>query len=289
LILPQFELEEPNSVSEACGILRSKQNSKVIAGGTDLLVNLKKKATKADFLVSMGRIGELTNMSFPDSHTLSLGPMMTVADVADTPIIETNFPALHLASARLASPQVRNRATVGGNVCAARTAGDTVGPLIAYGAIAQITSFTSERTECFEALFLGPGRTSLKPDEILTAIMLKRPPNGTHGNYMKFTTRNAMDVALASVTTVLTIECDVCCSAKLVLGVVTPTFVRCRGSEEFLVGKRITEDVAEAAGMLATDECTPVSDARASAAYRTRLVQILVKRSLLEAASSPGN
>ena len=244
---------------------------------------------KADRLVSLARITELKDSSFPDGVILSLGPMMTIDEIAGSPLIRMNFPALHIAAGKLGSPQVRNRATIGGNVCTARPAGDTIGPLFAYGATAQITSSATERTEPFEALFRGPGQTSIKAGEILTAITIKRPPNGTHGSYVKYTIRNAMEIALVSATAVLSMERDVCRSASVVVGAVAPTFVRCPATEEFLVGKRITEDVAERAGRLVVEACSPISDVRASAGYRSRLVQILVKRSLLEAVSSAPN
>ena len=289
MILPRFELKEPNSVSEACDILRQNGNARIIAGGTDLLVNLKRKVIKADRLVSLANIVELKETSFPDGASMALGPMVTIADITSSPMIKTNFRALYLAAGKLGSPQVRNRATIGGNVCTARPAGDTIGPLIAYGATAQITGATSERTQTLETLFRGPGQTSIKPDEILTAITLKRPANGTHGSYVKYTIRNAMEIALVSVTTVVSLERSVCRSATVVLGAVAPTFVRCPATENFLVGKKITEEVAESAGKLVVEACSPITDVRASADYRRRLVQILVKRSLLEAISAPSN
>ncbi len=289
MILPRFELMEPGSVSEACDILRRNEKSKVIAGGTDLLVNMKRKVIAPDVLVSLAGIPEFKTMRSPDAASVALGPMMTIAEVAESPLIKANFPVLCQAAGKLGSAQVRNRATIGGNVCTARPAGDTIGPLIAYGAAAHITGARGERTEPFGALFRGPGQTTIRPDELLTAVTLPRPAPNTGGSYVKYTIRNAMEIALVSVTSLLTFERGVCRSAKVVLGAVAPTFVRCPASEGFLVGKKVTEKVAEEAGRLVIDACSPITDIRASADYRGKLVQVLVKRCLLEAAASVAN
>ncbi len=285
MILPRFELMEPVSVSEACDILGQNEKAKVIAGGTDLLVNLKRRVISADVLVSLAGIPELTQI-LTGPAALTLGPMVTIADVANSPLIKASFPVLCQAAGRLGSWQIRNRATIGGNVCTARPAGDTIGPLIAYGATAEVTGAHGKRTEPFGKLFQGPGKTTIHPGELLTGIALATPAAHTGGSYVKYTLRNAMEIALVSVTSLLTIEHGVCRSARVVLGAVAPTFVRCPATEAFLVGKQITEDVAEEAGRLVIDACRPITDLRASADYRNTLVQVLVKRSLLEAAAS---
>jgi CO/xanthine dehydrogenase FAD-binding subunit len=289
MILPQFELVEPNSVNEACDILRGNQKARIIAGGTDLLVNMKKKVIKGDLLVSLDKIPDLKTISFPDGVTLSLGSMLTIADIAESTLVKANFPVLGKAAGKLGSPQIRNRATIGGNVCTARPAGDTIGPLIAYGAMAQITGLNGVRTQPLDTLFRGPGQTSIGSGEILTAITLKKPGNYIGGSYVKYANRKAMEIALVSVTTLVYLEGEICRSARVVLGAVAPTFVRCHATEEFLIGKKITDDMAEQAGKLVISACNPITDMRASADYRRNLVQILVKRSLLEAVSSVVN
>ena len=289
MILLQFELIEPDSVIKACDFLQHNDKARIIAGGTDLLVNLKKKTIISDLLVSLDKISGLNNISFPDRSILSLGPLLTIADIAESPLIKAHFPVLSQAAGKLGSPQVRNRATIGGNICTARPAGDTIGPLIAYGATAQITGAIGVRTQPFATLFQGPGQTSIGRGEILTAIMIKRPVGNIRGNYIKYTIRKAMEIALISITTLVSLENSVCSSAKIILGAVAPTFIRCPAAEDFLVGKKITDDIADRAGKLAINACSPISDVRASADYRRKLVKILVKRSLLEAISSVTN
>jgi aerobic carbon-monoxide dehydrogenase medium subunit len=265
-------------------MLRQDEKARVIAGGTDLLVNMKRGVASAGLIISLKRIPELRTIQMPGRTNLAIGPMMTIAEVASSSLVRDDFPVLANAAGKLGSMQVRNLATVGGNICTARPAGDTIGPLVAYGASARIANGNSERTESFERLFKGPGQTTVKHDEILTSVMLKKPAPDTRGSYIKYTIRNAMEIALVSVTTLLTMEGEICRQARVVLGAVAPTFVRCEVTEGFLIGKRVTPEVAKAAGKLVIDACSPITDLRATADYRRELVQTLVERSLLESA-----
>ena len=285
MILPQFELAEPTTVNSACDILRQNVKSRIIAGGTDLLVNMKKKTTSTNLVVSLSKIKALQKVSFSPRTGLSLGSMVRIAEIEASPVIKENYPILSKAAGRIGSPQVRNRATIGGNICSARPAGDTIGPLIACGATVQITGPDGVRDEPVESIFKGPGQTTIGTNEILTGIKLKKPVSHTGSSYIKYTIRNAMEIALVSVTTLVAIEDGVCKSARIVLGAVGPTFIKCPAAEEYLVGQKISPGIAEKAGQLAVDACHPITDVRASADYRRDLVMVLVQRSLQEAAS----
>jgi CO/xanthine dehydrogenase FAD-binding subunit len=289
MILPRFELLEPTSVKEVCDILQRNNDTRVIAGGTDLLVNMKKKVIMAGTLVSLDKISELKDVSYSGKTGLTMGSMVRIADVAESPIIKTNYTTLATAAGKLGSLQIRNRATIGGNICSARPAADTIGPLIAYGAVARIASPDGAREEAIETIFKGPGQTTIQKGEFLTAITIKSPEENTVSSYIKFGVRRAMDIAVVSVTSLITLKNDTCSLARLVLGAVAPTFIRCLKAEEFLLGKDLSEDVAEQASQLATEASRPISDFRASADYRRHLVQVLVKRSLLETASNQVN
>ncbi|MBN2240527.1 MAG: xanthine dehydrogenase family protein subunit M [Dehalococcoidales bacterium] len=282
MILPRFDLLEPESVQEICQALQANGNSKVIAGGTDLLVNLKKKVFSADTLVSLGKIGELKEMSYSDEAGLTLGSAVRIIDVVDSPVVQQNYPGLSSAAGKLGSWQIRNRATIGGNVCSARPAADTIGPLIAYGAVANIAGPNGMRTEDLETMYKGPGQTTLAANEILQSISIKKPAAGTAVAYEKYGIRQAMEIALVSITTSVTIENKTVTDARIVMGAVAPTYIRCMKTEGFLKGKEITEAVAEEAGGIASQTCTPITDIRASADYRRQLVRVLVKRNLLK-------
>lgn len=285
MILPRFELAEPKTVQDVCNTLKQKDRVKVIAGGTDLLVNLKKKAFTADTVVSLSQIPELSGISFTANTGLTIGAMVRIAEIAVDPVIAANYPGLAAAAGKLGSPQIRNRATVGGNVCSARPAADMVGPLVAYRAIAQIATPSGTREEPVERIFRGPGQTTLGKDEFLTGIKVPAPAKNTGISYIKYGIRHAMEIALVSVTSLLVIENGKCTSSRVVLGAVAPTFIRCSATEEFLIGKTISEAVAEQAGYSAADICTPITDIRGTADYRRQMVRVLTKRTLLEAAS----
>jgi CO/xanthine dehydrogenase FAD-binding subunit len=251
---------------------------------------LKKKTTTAELVVCLDKIPKLKTHSF-SAKKLTLGPMVTVAEVAESPAIKDSFPVLSTAAGKLGSQQVRNRATIGGNICTASPAGDTIGPLIAYDATVRVTGAKGVREVTLQSVFLGPGKTTIGRDEILTAILLKTPARNTGGSYAKYGTRNAMEIAIVSVTCLVTLQSGVCRSARIVLGAVAPTFIRCPEAEEFLTGKEITEDVARQAARLAAAASRPSTRvrARAGADYRRELVNVLVRRGLLDAAGNAAN
>ena len=138
-------------------------------------------------------------------------------------------------------------------------------------------------------MFKGPGQTTIGKGEFLAGITIKSPAANTRYSYIKYGIRRAMEIALVSVTSLITLENNTCRSARIILGAVAPTFIRCPITEEFLTGKNLTEEVAGQAGQLAVDACSPITDIRASADYRRHLVQVMVKRSLLEAVSRQSN
>jgi len=283
MILPRFDLEEPTTVKEVCNILQRHDKAKVIAGGTDLLVNMKKKVIVTDLLVSLSKIPELNQLSFSNDSGVAMGSMVRIAELAISPVIKTHYPALAIAAGKLGSPQIRNRATVGGNVCSARPAADMVGPLVAYGATAVITTPNGVIEEPIEKIFKGPGQTNLGKGEFLTTIKLKTPLKNTGISYIKYGIRHAMEIALVSVTSLVVIDNNTCRSARVVMGAVAPTFIRAPKAEASLTGKTVSEQLVEQAGELAAQECTPITDIRASADYRRQLVRVLTMRSLNEA------
>jgi CO/xanthine dehydrogenase FAD-binding subunit len=283
MILPRFELVEPTKIEEVCDILQKQEKVKVIAGGTDLLVNMKRKVIAADMLVSLSKIPELSGLFFSDKTGLEIGSMVRIADINVSPVIKAQYPGLATAAGKLGSPQIRNRATIGGNVSSARPAADMVGPLIAYGAIARIATPGGVREEPLEKIFKGPGQTTLAKGEFLMGMRIHTPEKNTGISYIKYGIRHAMEIALVSVTSLVVLEKGTCRLARVVLGAVAPTFIRCPKTEGFLTGKEISEQVVEEAGDLASQSCSPITDIRASADYRRQLVRVLTKRTINEA------
>ena len=286
MILPRFEIAEPATVKEACAILEKNPNARVIAGGTDLLVILKTKVFTTDLVVSLLKIAELKTISFSEKAGLSIGPLATITEIETSPVILKNYPLLAKAAGKIGSAQIRNRATIGGNICSARPAGDTIGPLIALGASVKIAGSRKNRSELISGIFKGPGETTIGRNEILTGITIKTPVAKTGSEFIKYGIRNAMEIAMVSVTTLINLKGDACASAKIVAGAVGPTFIECEAAEKYLAGKKISDDTAAEAGRLAMESCRPRSSTRASAEYRRQLVQVFVKRGLLESAAS---
>jgi carbon-monoxide dehydrogenase medium subunit len=286
VILPRFQFLEPETFEEVHQLVeKNKGDAVLMAGGTDLLVNLKRKVIKAKVVISLEKIKSLKQVHYSESAGLTLGSMVTVSELVETPIIKQKFPLLAIAANKIGSPQIRNRATIGGNICTARPAGDTIGPLTAYGAEVQLVLGKETRWEPISKFITGPGKTTRKEGEVLAAIRIKPFPANTGVSYIKYGVRKAMEIAMVSVTTAITFNGDKCEKATIVLGAVAPTFIRSNEAEEFLVSQKVTLSAAEKAAELAAGGCRPITDVRASAEYRRDLVRVLTKRGIMEAAA----
>lgn len=287
MILPRCEFLEPETIAEASAILRmSGGMASIIAGGTDLLVNMKKNQMQPASLISLSSLKELHYMHFDEKNGLDIGSMVTIAELAKSSIIKERFPTLAIAAGKLGSLQIRNKATIGGNICSTRLAADLIGPLMAYKAGVKFSNGKQERSEMLENIFLGPEELLIFEDEILTNIHLNTPDAHTGDSYIKFCLKQAIEIPIVSVTSVLTVKESVCLSARIALGTVAPTFVRCPIAEDLLTGQVITKELAKQTGQLTAGFCSPISDNRASADYRRHLVQVLIERSIMEAASN---
>ena len=286
MILPRFQFLEPETFEEVHQLVeKNKGDAVLMAGGTDLLVNLKRKVIKAKVVISLEKIKSLKQVHYSESAGLTLGSMVTVSELAETPIIKQKFPLLAIAANKIGSPQIRNRATIGGNICTARPAGDTIGPLTAYGAEVQLVLGKETRWEPISKFITGPGKTTRKEGEVLAAIRIKPFPANTGVSYIKYGVRKAMEIAMVSVTTAITFNGDKCEKATIVLGAVAPTFIQSNEAEEALVSHKVTLSAAEKAAELAAGGCRPITDVRASAEYRRDLVRVLTKRGIMEAAA----
>jgi carbon-monoxide dehydrogenase medium subunit len=286
VILPRFQFLEPETFEEVHHLVeKNKGDAVLMAGGTDLLVNLKRKVIKAKVVISLEKIKSLKQVHYSESAGLTLGSMVTVSELVETPIIKQKFPLLAIAANKIGSPQIRNRATIGGNICTARPAGDTIGPLTAYGSEVQLVLGKETRWEPISKFITGPGKTTRKEGEVLAAIRIKPFPANTGVSYIKYGVRKAMEIAMVSVTTAITFNGDKCEKATIVLGAVAPTFIRSNEAEEFLVSQKVTLSAAEKAAELAAGGCRPITDVRASAEYRRDLVRVLTKRGIMEAAA----
>lgn len=285
LLLPKFDYEEPKSLQEALRVLSElKRKAKIIAGGTDLLVSMKKRTVVPGCLVSLRRIDALRLIERKRVST-EIGSHVTVSELASSEVITGALPVLARAASSLGSPLVRNRATAGGNIVTARPAADLPPALMVLGAKVVLKSKGKKRTVSLDGFFTGPGSTVMDHDEILTKIVIPAPPAFTGGDYIKLGHRAALEIAIVAVASRITLDGPngVIKDARIVLSSVAPKAVHAVSAERMLVGERPSERLFAEAAMRAVDDSSPIDDIRGGAGYRRDMVEALTRRTLLKA------
>ena len=279
-----FAYFEPQNLDEAVALLgRYNGQASLLAGGTDLLVEIKEHIRRPNYLINIKKIPGMNQLSYDDRAGLRIGSLTTVRAVETFPAIIEKYAGLAQASAELGSIQIRNRATIAGNICRASPSADTLPPLIADEAILKIYGPQGEREIAMEAFFTGPGQTVLAQDEVLVEIAVPAPPAHTGKVYIKHGRRKAMELATVGVAVNLRMAGDICQEVRIVLGAVAPTPIRAHKAEGILRGNVADEATIETAAQAAMAESRPISDVRSSAAYRRQMVKALTKRVLQKA------
>ncbi len=285
MLLPRFEFHEPATVEEACRILGELgHKAKTLAGGTDLLVNMKKKVLAPDHVVSLDRITSLAEMG-SDNGTFRIGACAKAVEIAESEALGSDFPALQAGAAKLGSPLIRNLATVGGNLVSARPAADFPPPLMAYGAKVVLKSSTGERTMALSEFIKGPGQTVIAPEEVLDSILIEKPESYSGSAYIKLGIREALEISLVNVAVCMTTEGPdgPIKAARVVMGSVGPTPLFSPAAERTLLGEKPSEALFLAAGEAAAMDSRPIDDFRASADYKRAMVKELTRRALAQA------
>jgi CO/xanthine dehydrogenase FAD-binding subunit len=275
-----FEYFAPATLPEAQQFLAAHNGeARAIAGGTDLLLKMKAGALRAapKAIVNIKRLPELRGISDRQS-AVTIGALTTLEELRRSPLIREQLPALAEAANTMASVQIRNLATVGGNLCNAAPSADLAPILIALRAVAVISGPSGERRLPLDEFFVGPGQTVLRPGELLLALEV--PPPAGRSLYLKQSPRQHMDIAVVGVGLTLQLEADRCESARVVLGAVAPIPWRARRAEAELAGGRLTPERVRRAAWLAAEEAQPIDDVRGSAWYRRRMVEVLTWRGL---------
>ncbi|MEE8408393.1 MAG: xanthine dehydrogenase family protein subunit M [Myxococcota bacterium] len=274
----RYDYHRPASLEEAWKLKAEIPASKWIAGGTDLMVQLRQRRVEApSALISLRSVSELSAIETDDP--IRIGAMVPVSDLGNNRVIRELFPALIASIDVFASDQIRNVATVGGNLCNASPAADTAPPLLVCEARVELRSAGAKRDLALADFLRGPGQTDLKPDEILTAIVVDRPAKGARQAFTK-KGRTQMDVAVASLAVLLEMEGETCRRARLAAGAVGPLPMRLPETERLLEGERLTDELVLAASERAAREIRPIDDLRSTAEYRRRIVAVYVKRSV---------
>jgi carbon-monoxide dehydrogenase medium subunit len=301
--MKKFEYFKPETLEEALTLLaKYGDKAKLIAGGTDVIVMIKQKAMAPDVLISLGGIAGLNQIKFNGS--LSIGPMVTHRAIEKSEVIKKNFSALADATDFLGSVQIRNVATIGGNICTAAPSADTATPLLVLGTQAKIKSLKGERTVPVEEFFKGPGETVLKPGELVRELLIPKLLPNTGSAYYKLQRRLALDLPILGVCVLLSLDknkvtcSDMLCTAspissilhkmeedeiickdvRIALGVAAPTPMRAVKAEALLRGRKLSDELLEEVAHTASQEAQPRDTIRGEAWYRKDMIRVLVKR-----------
>ncbi len=286
--LPKFDYHAPATLAEALDLLaKFDGKAKVFAGGTDLLVSMKKREVLPEHLISLKGIAELKGLGYDEKEGMKIGAFVTLGEMEHSKIVKDQFCVLWDAFQVMASPQIRSLGTMGGNLCSAAPSADTAPPLIVLDASVEIMSIQGKRNVLVEHFFKGPGESVLKSDEILTHISIPHPVKKSGGAYLKLMRRAAMDLAQVGVAVCLSVDSEkgMCREARIALGAVGSTPIRVSKAEQFLLNKEIRETVGKEAGKIAAQEAKPRSSIRASKEYRKEMIEVLTKRAVMAAYS----
>ncbi|MEE9300776.1 MAG: xanthine dehydrogenase family protein subunit M [Alphaproteobacteria bacterium] len=282
-MLAEFDLTIPKTLPEALESLANGAGGAPVplAGGTNLLVDLRARHTTPPRLLGLGNIGELRGIALKDGKVVT-GGATTVSDILRHPKMAEWAPSL-VASARVFGGQmVRNAATLVGNVCYGSPAADLVPPLLSLDADLVLTSRNARRIVPLDDFFLGYKEDRRRPDELMTQITWKPPAANSANVFYKLGRRKGDAITVAGLAVSLTVERGKCTGARIVLGAVAPIVKRAKAAEGMLIGAALSGAEIDAAARQAADESGPIDDVRASAEYRHHAVHVLVRRLLTD-------
>ena len=279
--MPNFDYEAPTSLAGALELLTQPGEVRPLAGGTDIIDQLKSNRRNADLVVDLKRIPELSAIESNGSG-LRIGSAVSCTDVHNFTAENGGYAALSESSELVGSIHIQNRASVGGNVCNAAPSADTIPALLIHEAIAHTASTAGDREIPLIDFFAGPGQTVLAKGEILKELVLPTPSANTASAYLRFIPRNEMDIAVAGVGSLIEVDpsSKVVTKARIALASVAPTPVRAYAAEEYLEGTTIDEAAINKTADLAVKAAVPITDVRGSAEYRKELIRVLTNRTL---------
>lgn len=283
-----FEYHSPSTIADACKLLdKFKDTARVLAGGTDLIPNMHNGKYAPEHVINVKGIPGLNEITHDKKNGLILGALVKLNDLIYSDIIRTNYPILGEVAFVMASHQVRNLATVGGNLCNAAPSADTAPILIALDSSATLVGPGGKRTLPLEEFFTGPGTTALNQGEILTRIQIPPISPRTGAAYIKQATRKTLEVAVVGIAAVIQLQegSEICKSARVVVAACAPTPLRVVEAEKLLLNKKLTAHDFELASAAAAEAVSPITDVRASDTYRRDMVIVQCKRVLEQAIS----
>ena len=275
--MKSFEYFEPTTLAEASRLF-AEEHAQLLAGGTDLVIGMKAYTETPQSVISLQKIQGLDTITSDSDGSITIGAMTKVRDVELSDDVQKHHTALAEGASEIGSIQIRNLATIGGNIAHASPAADTVAGLLVADAQVDIASADGGRSVPINELFTGPGQTVLKSGEIITQFRLPSPASGSH--YIKHKIREVMDLAFIGVASAVNIDNGTITDARIGLAAVAPTPIRATEAEDLLKGKEITYELLEQAGEAAAAATSPISDLRCSAEHRKEMVNVLTRRTL---------
>ncbi|MBM3144587.1 MAG: xanthine dehydrogenase family protein subunit M [Chloroflexi bacterium] len=283
--LPEFDYIKPKTLAEASRFLADHAGeARPLSGGTDIFVRMRDGVWKDKYLVDIKGLDGTDEIVYDPSKGLTIGAAVAMNRVSAHPDVKKHYAALADAVDKVASYQLRNRATIVGNICNASPAGDTIGACLLLGGALDVHGVDGARTEPLASFFEGPGSTALKPGDVVTSLRLPLPPKGLVGRYYKLGRNKSSDLSIIGVTVVGFPDKRAASGyrIKLALASVAPTPLVVAQVEEILAAKPVTEQTIAEAAQAAMDACTPIDDVRASARYRKMMARNLSQKALTE-------
>lgn len=274
---------EPTSIEDALALAGEHgPEARFVAGGTDLVVGARRaRVALPEVLISLHRVAGLDQVAVGADGSLRLGAGVSHAVLCTDPVVTARYTALADGAALVGSPATRHVGTLGGNLCNGSPANDTGSPLLAFGAAVELTCAEGRREVPLDDFFVGPGRVSLEPGELLTAVALRAPEGRVGSAYLRLDYRRAMEIAVVGAAATLCLgEDDVVTSASVALTAVAPTCIRVPSAAECLVGHVPSSDLLREAAALGAEAARPIDDVRAPADYRTATVPVIIRRAL---------
>jgi carbon-monoxide dehydrogenase medium subunit len=279
----------PQTLDEAIGAFAAAGSAaRILAGGTDLLVQMRSGAVKPGVIVDIKKIGEMMKIEQTADGGFRIGAAVSGMALAEHPKFGKVWPGVLEAVNLIGSTQVQGRASAGGNLCNGSPAGDSVPAMIAAGAIVTIQGPKGRRELPVEKVPAGPGRTNLTPGEILVSFTLPPRPPGSSDAYLRMIPRTEMDIAVVGLGVSLTMKGGVCTAVRVGLGAVAPTVLLVEGAAQALVGSRLDEAALEKAAEACRAACRPIDDKRGTIVYRVKTAGVLLKRTVAIAAKRAG-
>ncbi len=279
-MIPEFDYVEVESLRQAVTFVKKHPGAKIYAGGTDQLVDMRFKGAKPSVLVNINKVPGLSYIK-EGNGGIRIGALTNLNKVQSSKILQKKAPCLVDATLKFGSVQVRNRATIAGNICHSTPSADMAPPLLVLNASARTLTSKGGRLIPLQRFFKGPGKNVLAKDEIVTEFVIPLPPESSGNSYLRLSQRDALDIAVSGVAAYLQVDGSKRIKqARVALGAVAPTPIRALEAEKRLKGQEATSEVFAEAGNVVAREAKPISDVRASADYRRQVTAVLAKRAL---------